>query len=245
MTWTTFANLTGPTLPELDANFNILSGLVPIPCIVSGTNTLVLTSAAGAGTIAAYGQNMVFNGIAAATNTGAATAQAIIGSTTLSALSIFKDAQNGPIALAGSEIVANCAFSLRYDSALNASAGGFHLQTGSGLLQGQTVTLNSLYAVSASVSGAFSGASMVIAGGDPVIRFNSALYTLGTVTLGPSSFNFSTISMTGAAVGDDIHITPLTSVGLGTIGLRGFVSALGSIVIYAQNISCAIVTGKH
>ena len=31
MTWTTFAALTNPTLPELDANFGILSLLTPIP----------------------------------------------------------------------------------------------------------------------------------------------------------------------------------------------------------------------
>ena len=123
MTWTTFANLTSIVTTEWDGNFAILSALVPIPCTVAGTNTLALTSTAGASTIAAYQNGMTLTGIVAATNTAASTAQ--LGS--LATLNIYKDTPTGPQALSGGEMVQNCAISLRYDSTLNGGAGGFHL----------------------------------------------------------------------------------------------------------------------
>lgn len=126
-TITQFANDTTPALPDLDQNFKALGVLTPIPCAVAGTNTLTFTQN-GAGlaaseTVAAYENGLQICGVAAQTNTTAATAQ--LGS--LPILNIYKDTIAGPAALSGSEIVALCAFTLRYDSALNSNAGGWHL----------------------------------------------------------------------------------------------------------------------
>lgn len=138
-TITQFANDTTPALPDLDQNFKAIGLLTPIPCSVAGTNTLTLTQN-GAGqaasiTVAGYGNGLQVCGIAAQTNTSAATAA--LGA--LPALNIYKDSVAGPVALTGSEIIAACAFTLRYDSALNSSAGGWHLIT-SVPTQGNTIT---------------------------------------------------------------------------------------------------------
>ena len=119
----TFAAQTTPTMPELDQNFAALGALTAIPCTVSGTNTITMTPAANTPTIAAYANYQPFSGVAAATNTGAAT-NAVGG---LTALAIYKDSASGPVALAGGEIVIGNALYLVYDSALNAGNGGFHL----------------------------------------------------------------------------------------------------------------------
>lgn len=125
---TQFQNSAGPDqLSALDNNFTTLGALVPIPCGIAGTNTLVLTqSTAGqvpTPTIQGYSTNMLFSGIAASTNTGATTAT--VGSTGV--LNVYKDSSSGPVLLSGGEIVAGNAISLRYDAALNTGAGGFHL----------------------------------------------------------------------------------------------------------------------
>lgn len=122
-----FANNSSPNLANLDQNFNALGLLTPIPCVVAGTNTLTLTqNGAGQATsiaAAAYANGLQVCGIAAQTNSGATTAQ--VGA--LAALNVYQDSITGPVALSGSEIVQNCAFTLRYDSALNSNAGGWHL----------------------------------------------------------------------------------------------------------------------
>jgi hypothetical protein len=240
MTWTTFANLgVGPgTTPQLDANFSILSALVPIPCTATGTNTITLTSIEGAAAIAAYQQNMIFTAIAANTNTGAATAQ--FGS--LAALPIYKDAQAGPVALSGSEIVQFCQFALSYDLALNSGAGGFHLQTGSGILTGQTLSVGTLTANSISATslggsvGAF--ASLSIAGGDGVVRLTSTIATITLVTMTPGNTQLHTIPFTGAQLNDVI------SVGLpnisGDFSFIAYVGATGSVIFVAQNFAATV-----
>lgn len=236
MAWTTFAALTTSTLPELDANFSILTYLAPVACTASGTNTIALTAINGGTTIAAYQQNMQLTAIASATNSGAATAA--LGS--LSVLPIYKDTQTGPAALTGSEIVQNCQFTLRYDLALNGGGGGFHLQTGSGMLNGQTVTLNSLFATSASltgvftgvslnlsgpasiagplngsslvlsgsasVAGPFNGTSISLAGNDALVRLNSTLATVTLAALTPQAGALHTISLAGTAINDNILV---------------------------------------
>lgn len=126
-TITQFANDSSPALPDLDQNFNAAFLLTPVPCSVAGTNVLTLTqNAAGqaaSGTIAAYANGLQICGVASATNSAAATAQ--LGA--LASLNIYKDSIAGPVALSGNEIVQACAFTLRYDSALNSNAGGWHL----------------------------------------------------------------------------------------------------------------------
>jgi hypothetical protein len=128
-TITQFANDTTPALPDLDQNFNAAFVLTPVPCTVSGTDALTLTQnsagQAASGTIATYENGLQLCGIATATNTTATTAR--LGA--LAVLNVYKDSVAGPVALSGGEIVADCAFTLRYDAALNASAGGWHLIT--------------------------------------------------------------------------------------------------------------------
>lgn len=138
-TITQFANDTTPALPDLDQNFNAVFVLTPIPCAVSGTNALTLTQnfagQAASGTITGYENGLQICGIASATNTAATTAR--LGA--LAALNVYKDSVAGPVVLAGNEIVSGCAFTLRYDSALNASAGGWHLITSTPTV-GNTIT---------------------------------------------------------------------------------------------------------
>jgi hypothetical protein len=127
MAWTVFGALTTPTLPQLDANFAILTALGPISCTIGGTaGALVLTPINTASPIAAYQQNMPFVGIAAHNNTFTATASVtgIVGT-----LPIYKDTVSGPVQLsgAGPEIVTGNIILLWFDQALNSNAGGFHL----------------------------------------------------------------------------------------------------------------------
>src|SRR6516164_11807313 len=106
MPWTTFAALTNPAMSLIDGNFSILNNLVPIPCTVSGTNSLALTSIAGGASIGAYSNYMQFSFIAGATNTAAVTAALTgIGG----ALNVYKDSNSGPVALTGGEIIASTA----------------------------------------------------------------------------------------------------------------------------------------
>ena len=197
MTWTTFANLTGPTLPELDANLSILTYLAPVACTVSGTNTLTLTVANGGTTIAAYQQNMTVTAIAAATNTGGVTAQ--FGS--LAALTVYKDTPQGPIALTGGEIVQNCALTLWYDSALASGSGGFHLQ-------------------------------------NPTNRFSTLATITYTASILPGGAVQNTIALAGTAVNDIISLG-LPAAPPASIGFSAYVSAAGSIVLRASNLTPA------
>src|SRR5579884_3609765 len=123
-----FAGLTSATGANLDQDFNAAGLLGTIPCTVSGTNALTLTPytspTIGTPPVALQAQ-LRFSGIAAATNTGAVTANcAATGS-----LNVYKDTASGPAALTGGEIVAGNYIVLAYDAALNAGAGGYHLQT--------------------------------------------------------------------------------------------------------------------
>lgn len=138
-TITHFANDSTPALSDLDQNFDAFGVLAPIPCTIAGTNTLTFTQN-GAGqaasvSLVAYENGVQLCGIAANSNTGAVTAS--IGS--LAALNVYKDTISGPVALAGGEIVAGNAITLRYDSSLNGSVGGWHLISGT-QQAGSTIT---------------------------------------------------------------------------------------------------------
>ena len=138
-TITQFANDTTPALPDLDQNFNAFGVLAPIPCTISGTNSLTFTQndsgQAASISLAAYENGVQVCGIVAATNT--TTAQARVG--TLPLLNIYKDTLAGPVVLAGGEMVTSNAITLRYDSTLNSNAGGWHLVAGA---QGVGNTIN-------------------------------------------------------------------------------------------------------
>lgn len=215
MTWTTFAALTAPTLPELDGNFNILSALANISVSVAGTNTLALTNTNTAGSITAYQNNMRFTGVASATNTGSVTAA--FGS--LAALNVYVDSQSGPVLLSGGEIVQNCEFTLTYDSTLNTGAGGFHLQTGSGQITTQTINVKALE----------------VNGGAPILGIQSGLFTVSFGTLTPGVSSLATVTLASIHTGDIALLgAPTYSAGL---AFGQFVSAAGSIVLSASNFT--------
>jgi len=213
-------NLTNP-LSALDNNFTTFGALVPIPCNVAGTNTLTLTQN-GAGlvptpTISAYTSNMVFTGIAAATNSSSVTAA--VGS--LSALPVYKDSQSGPVVLSGNEIISGCAFSLLYDPALNAGGGGFHLISSTAI---NSTTIPTLNVTSLQVAGN-STLTNLTSGNSPTLTF--------TATPGWSSQD-QTFSVTAAlasalpAVGDFMIVNPPSIAATG-VDFRGYVSAVGSV----------------
>jgi hypothetical protein len=120
---TQFAAQTLSTGQQLDDNFAAVGALGAIPCLIAGTNAIVLTPAVNTPTVSAYANNRLFGGIAAASNTGAVTAQ--VGG--LAALAVFQDATGGPSPLIGGEMIAGNYVLLGYDSALAGGAGGFHL----------------------------------------------------------------------------------------------------------------------
>jgi hypothetical protein len=142
----TFANLTNPTLPELDQNFAALGALVPIPCTVSGTNTITMTPAANTPTITALAPYTQFSGVVNVSNTGATT----INAAGLGALSAYKDTPGGPVALAGGEMIAGNAFTAMYDPALNGGAGGFHVYTNTFVFGSSAI--NSIFSRSGSIT---------------------------------------------------------------------------------------------
>ncbi len=199
-----FANVATLATPALDANYNALGALTPIPCAVAGTNTITLTPLTSTPTVAAYSNYMQFTGIAASTNTTAATA--VVGG--LAALPIYRDSTAGPVALVGGEIVASCAITLSYDLALNAGGGGFHLQAPAATLvisTSQSIGWPSIPANLGSVSTIFaSGASVgdVVTVGTPAsvpigIIFFGWVSSVSTVTL--QAYNVTTGGITPVA----------------------------------------------
>lgn len=216
MTWTTFAALTAPTLPELDGNFNILSALANISVSIAGTNTLALTNTNTAGSITAYQQNMRFVGVASATNTGAVTAA--FGS--LAALNVYIDSQSGPVALSGGEIVQNCDVILTYDAALNSGAGGFHLITGSGALSTQTLNIKSLE----------------INSGPAILGMPSTLATIAFTSVLPNSQQSATVTLSGIHTGD-LALLTLGAAQTAGIVVQPSIPAAGTVVVTASNIT--------
>jgi hypothetical protein len=215
---TQFQNNTTNQLSALDNNFTTFGALVPIPCGIAGTNTLVLTQSATGlvptPTIQGYSTDMLFSGIAASTNTGPVTAT--VGST--GALNVYKDTAAGPVALTGNEIVAGNAISLRYDAALNSGAGGFHLTS-------STATAGAAISPSSVQVNGNSTLTNLLSGNSPTLTF--------TATPGWSSQDQS-FSVTAAlasalpAVGDFVLVNP-PSLGAAGIDYRGYVSGVGSI----------------
>ncbi len=175
----TFANLTQIVTTEWDDNYNALGALVVLPCTVVGTNALALTlsPAAATPTINAYANYMVFSGIAVAANTGATTAA--VGA--LPALNVYRDTPAGPVALTGGELQPGNAFKLTYDSALNAAAGGFHLETGGHVSAHQQAAVNTVNSApgvtltAAQVTGNGLGQGIILRTGAAVGGFNDQM----------------------------------------------------------------------
>ncbi len=205
------------SLQALDNNFATLSAAAPIPCTISGTNTLALAqNAVGlvpTVAITAYAQGMLFTGVAAATNTGATTAN--VG--TVGALNVYKDTANGPAVLSGGEIVVGNAISLLYDPALNTGAGGFHL-----------------IASTAIAHTPISPSSVQVGGNSTLTNLLSGTVALTfTATPGWSS-NDVTFSLTAAlasalpAIGDFVMVNP-PSLALAGVQFSGYVLGVGSL----------------
>ncbi len=265
MAWTTFANLTAPTLPELDGNFSVLSYLINITCTVSGTNALTLTSQAGASTYTQYQAGMRLQGVATATNSAAVTAQ--LG--TLALLPVYKDSPAGPVLLSGGEIVQLTAFTLLYDQALNASAGGWHLQNSSGALSGyslgslnigllgaasltagafalSSISFGSLSATTGSITNLVSSlatfGTVALGTGAPLLRMNSTLASAVFTTLTPGLAQYVTVPWSGVQPFDNVFLgwslAPTAS-----IVFSAWSPASGSVVVQAFNpLAAATVT---
>lgn len=121
-----FLAVTSATGGQLDTDLNAAGLLGTIPCAVTGTNALTMTpyTTPTIGTPPFVLQAQVrVSGIVAVTNTGAVTAN--VGG--LGALNVYADDVGGPTALTGGELQAGNYFTLSYDAALNAGAGGWHL----------------------------------------------------------------------------------------------------------------------
>jgi hypothetical protein len=214
---TQFQNNLSNTLQSLDNNFTTFGALVDIPCSIAGTNTLTLTQNATGlvptPTISSYSTNMVFKGIAAATNTGVVTAT--VGS--VGFLPVYKDSPSGPIPLSGNEIIINNAISLRYDAALNSGSGGFHLTS-----------------TTAITAAAIAPASVQVNGNSTLTNLLSGSVSI-TFTVAPGwTSQDQSFSITAAlasslpAIGDFVLVNPPSVAGLG-ISYSGYVSAVGSL----------------
>ena len=256
MTWTNFASLgVGPgTTPQLDANFLAVSQLLNIPCTVSGTNTLTLTSTAGTSTLAGYANYMNLDCVAAASNSGGVTANF----NGFGPLNVYKDTPQGPQLLTGGEIVQNCQFVLIYDSTLNSSAGGFHLFGGGNVLAGQAISVASITAATASLSivnegnvnaASLSLGSMQIGASilNAVVRMYSTLASISFGVIVPGASAQATVSFAGCQVLDNV-IVGLPAAPNASVSYLGFVPAAGSVVVRASNnapaatVSLSLVT---
>jgi hypothetical protein len=255
MAWTTFAALgAGPATPDmLDGNYSILAVRAPVDCTCSGTNTLTLVPINGTTGLSTFQFGMQFSAIAAASNTGAATAT-VTGLT--GSFPIYRDNLSGPVPLTGGEIVIGTLFTLFYDQALNGNAGGFHVVSVTADLTNNptftTVTATTVIATNGSISG--------------LANINNENVTNTTITSASINFgNVGNLTINGRAVipgslqvsGGDFLVrfnSTLASIAYGTITANGETlstvsfagAALGDNVIVGQssvNPAGVIVTG--
>ena len=200
-----------------DDNFAALGALTPIPCSVTGTNTLALAPLANTPTVVSYANYSLFTGIVSVTNSGAVTAQ--VGS--LAALNVYKDTFAGPVLLTGGELVANTAIGLLYDSALNTGAGGFHLQYLSA-----NATVKSLQI------------------GNTISTITDARSTVASITwtsIVPQASQDHAVTLTGCSVGDVVMIGPPASVTAGIV-VTGYIPNAGTVNVRAANITGSTIT---
>lgn len=223
----TFANETSPNMVELDQNFQAVGEKAFLPCTVSGTNALTLTQAANTVTVSTLSNYMQFSAIAAATNTSSVTI-AIGG---LSPLPAYLDTASGPTALVGGEIVASCAFTVTYDSALNSGNGGFHLRSGTAMLSGTSISVASLKIRSASIP----------ANGS-LIRQLHTLATLTFTNLAANSSQDQTLALASVVIGDNIMAQPFSIAPTTGLSYYAFAHAAGSVTVRAINATAASLT---
>lgn len=231
---TQFANDTTPALPELDQNFAAFGRLAPIPCTISGTNTLSFTqngaSQASSVELTAYENQVQICGIAAITNT--TTATAAVG--TLPQIPIYKDTLAGPVALGGGEIIAGNSITLRYDSSLNSGNGGWHLVSGA---QGVGNTINPSL-VRASI-----GVQVGATTSPTLIGLFSGLATLTYTSIVPGSSQDQSFTMSGVSVTDVLALGLPIPVSTG-LSYSGYLTnagtlGIGTVTIRALNATAA------
>jgi hypothetical protein len=236
-TITQFASDTTPSLADLDENFSAFGVLAPVPCAVAGTNALTFTQnqtnqAASVG-VTVYENYIAICGVVASTNTGAVTAQ--LG--TLPALPVYKDTIAGPVALVGGELFQGNAFTLVYDSALNAGGGGWHLVGGIGV--GNTINPSLVRASVGLQIGATTSPTLT--------GILSAAATLTYTSIVPGSSQDQSFTVSGLSVTDVLatglplpvstglsysaYVTNAGTVGIGTITIRALNATAGSTII--------------
>ena len=251
-----FSTNKNPTGPQLDADLAALGALTPIPCVITGQNTLSLAPAANTPTVAAYAQGMQFSGIIAQTNNGAV--NVAVGA--LASLPAYKADLSGPIALSGNELVADCAVTFMYDAALDSGGGGFHTfyETSSLAESGGTINGNLAIAGNASIAGSLNGvyaqngsfatlnvpslasvANFMMDAGTTLTRLNSSLATVSFTVVPANSGQDATVTMSGVSINDNIGLGIINQpVG---IGFQGRVLAAGSVGVRAINYTAASI----
>lgn len=227
---TTFGALTTPpgaTGTELDNCIAFAANLGTLPTTIAGTNALTLTLSSTAPTVAAYFNYARFSGVAAADNAAEVTAQ--VGA--LAPLNVYKDSINGPVVLSGGEIQAGSLIILTYDSALNAGSGGFHLQTGSAALKGQTINPGALV---------FGGASGTLSASAATLSAMLTRTATVTFSVTPSLTSNDVIAtLPGVSLGDTIMVTPYSPSPIAGAGYAGYFAAAGSLSVRQFNMTAA------
>lgn len=104
----------------LDTNFNEVGAMAVTACTASGTNSIALTQSVNQPTISSYSNYLRFGFVAANTTTGSVTANV----NSIGSLNVYK--VSGSQAGSG-DIVSGGYYEIVYNSALNASAGGFQI----------------------------------------------------------------------------------------------------------------------
>jgi hypothetical protein len=225
-----FANVTTLVTGQLDANYNALGALTPVPCTVAGTNTITMSLNASTPTVASFSNYMQFTGIVAATNT--TTVTIAVGG--LGALPAYKDTQAGPVALTGQELIQNCQFTAIYDSSLNAGGGGFHVSTTGSRIStsGGTITGPILFTGPVQVG---------VAGNTTLSNVVSAAASIGWPNIGATTSTVATLAVAGSSVGDCVFLSTPASVPAG-ITFFGWVPNAGTVTIQALNVTGASIT---
>lgn len=211
-----FSNQTAPQLSWLDQDFAALGALTPIPCVVSGTNSLSLAPLSNTPTITTYSNYLMVSGVFAASNTASMTA-AVLG---LALLPVYKDTASGPVVLTGGEAIAGNFFILAYDSTLNSGVGGFHLYVSTSATATYAVTsgTNATGTWPISISGAAATVTSVTG-----TQINTAL---GYTAANPASVlpNTAITSSVTSSIGATYTVATLTN----ALGGKGIILRQGS-----------------
>ena len=224
MTWTTFGTTPNPTGQELDTNLAALARTGVLPCTVTGSaNAIILTlTDSSSPPINAYQNYQEFAFVAGSTNSSTTTIK--VGS--LAVLNVYKDTTSGPVVLATGEIVQNCLYVATYDSALNASAGGFHIRPGN------VVTNTPINPSQIQIGGTASLAT--------ITKFLSGTYTVAFTVIPANTTQDQVVTLTSAALGDFVQLG-LTAAPTAGLMFQGRVPATGSVTLRAANITAASI----